>query len=151
MEDFSLWLMRRLLIHGSVWVLESILPTSLWWFFPQPWIVFPYGWTDQLSDEWILGVGGPSEETQLSLSAALSSPVFCPVNSTHHGLFELPTLSSQLRETAGLLLGSLSQSCSLKLSMQWTWAIIKLSSLLFSAWNRYFLYIPHQFFGCLNN
>lgn len=42
----------------------------------------------------------------LTLFVALSSPVFCPENSSHFGLRRLHSLFPQFRETTGLCLGS---------------------------------------------
>lgn len=145
-------------IPGPVWVLRVFHLLLFWWFFPQPWIVFSHSCSTQFSGEGL--VWGPL----FSLCVALSSPISCPMNSTHHSLLELPTLSTQLRETSVLFLGSPSQSCSLKLSMQWAWALIGFTSFLdlfqgslsFAAScpmseNCYFLYISPQFFSCLSN
>lgn len=127
-EAFSLWLLRRLFLAlCEFWrVFHLLLSCGS---FPSLGC-FPH--MDALPTSQMKAWGRETlwRFLQFSLRAAVSSPVFCPVNSTHHSLFELSTLSSQRREIWGLFLGFPSQSCSLKFSMQWAWALIGFTSFL---------------------
>ena len=98
----------------------------------QPWMVSSYGRPPHPQMQaWGRGWEGPEGLCSfLSVQLLLFSLLLC--ESTHHSLFELPTLSFQLREISGLFLGSPSQNCSLvKLSMQWAWPFMSIPLSLF--------------------
>lgn len=100
----------------------------------------------------------------LSVPPRNSFLIPCPVNTTHRGGPELPTLSSQLQDFSGLCLGFLSQYWSLEIhSSKITWAMIGLISfasplsgitilhcLQLMSENHCFLYLP-QFIHWVRN
>ena len=72
------------------------------WFFPWPQVVSSYTRTDKYSTEYLMG--DPLQISRVcSLSAALSSLVLSPVNSSSFGLPRLSTLISSTQEVCQVL------------------------------------------------
>lgn len=149
-KNFPVWLVETGTIPDPRWALRTVL-----WSFQLSFYACAHRHS---ANTW----GHSCRSPGLSLHAALSLSVLCPMNSSHLGLPGLPAPSFQSRETAGFLLGSHSLCHSLetqdsKLRQSWAPFICFLSLRNhYSLKNKTkkqtrkntVLYILSGFFGC---